>query len=86
MIAIWPFYALSVAAIYRLRRRRPDLSRPYRVIGYPIVPALFILSVIAFVVNALVNDTLNSVVTFALILSGVPIYYGFFSRDRRQER
>jgi hypothetical protein len=50
------------------------------------VPALFIISVVAFVANALVNDTLNTVITFALILSGVPIYYGFFLRDRRQIR
>ncbi len=86
VIAIWPFYALSVAAIYRLRRRRPDLPRPYRVIGYPIVPAFFVVAVAAFVVNAIVNDTANSLVTFALILAGVPIYYIFFSRDRRQRR
>src|SRR5581483_2550291 len=86
VIAIWPFYALSVAAIYRLRSKRPDLARPYRVIGYPVVPALFIAAVAPLVVNAIVNDTTNSLVTFALILAGVPIYYGFFSRDRRQMR
>jgi basic amino acid/polyamine antiporter, APA family len=86
VLAIWPFYALSVAAVYRLRRLRPDMPRPYRVVGYPIVPALFILSVVAFVANALVHDTISSLVTFALILVGLPIYYGFFSRDRRQMR
>ena len=53
VLAIWPFYALGVAAIYRLRRERPDLPRPYRALGYPVVPAVFIASVIAFVVNAL---------------------------------
>ena len=58
VLAIWPFYALSVAAVYRLRRLRPDMPRPYRVVGYPIVPALFILSVVAFVANALVHDTI----------------------------
>src|ERR1051325_4056920 len=63
VLAIWPFYALSVAAVYRLRRRRPELPRPYRVAGYPVVPALFVVSVIAFVVNSLVNDTMNSLVT-----------------------
>ena len=42
VLAIWPFYALSVAALYRLRRLRPDLPRPYRVVGYPVVPAVFI--------------------------------------------
>jgi basic amino acid/polyamine antiporter, APA family len=86
VLAIWPFYALSVAGVYRLRRLRPDMTRPYRVVGYPIVPALFILAVVAFVMNSIVHDTMNSLITFALILSGVPIYYGIFSRDRRQMR
>jgi len=80
VLAIWPFYALGVAAIYPLRRRLPDLPRPYRAVGYPVVPALFIAAVAAFVINSLVNDTLNSVVTFAIIFAGVPIY--FFTVDR----
>ena len=81
VLAIWPFYALGVAAIYQLRRRRPDLPRPYRAIGYPVVPAIFIASVAAFVVNSLVNDTLNSTLTFLVILTGLPVYY--FVVDRR---
>ena len=81
VLAIWPFYALGVAAIYRLRRR-PDLVRPYRVIGYPIVPALFIVAVAAFVVNSLVNDTMNSVITFIVILAGIPVYGVAFARNR----
>ena len=80
VLAIWPFYALGVAAIYRLRRSRPDLARPYRAIGYPVVPALFIGAVAAFVVNSLVNDTTNSVITFALIFAGLPVYFFFFAR------
>ena len=79
VLAIWPFYALGVAAIYRLRRSRPEMARPYRAIGYPVVPALFVLAVAAFVVNSLVNDTTNSVITFALIFAGVPVFYAFFS-------
>ncbi len=86
VLAIWPFYALSVAGVYRLRRLRPQMPRPYRVIGYPIVPALFVAAVVLFVANSLVHDTMNSIVTFALILSGIPIYYAFFSRDRGQTR
>ena len=84
VLAIWPFYALGVAAIYRLRRDRPDLPRPYRAIGYPAVPAIFILSVAAFVINALINDTTNSVITFALILAGLPVYEIVFARRSRR--
>jgi amino acid transporter len=81
VLAIWPFYALSVAAVYRLRRKRPDLLRPYRVAGYPVVPAIFIVSVVWFVINALVNDAVPTIVTFAFILMGVPIYFCFFRRS-----
>jgi basic amino acid/polyamine antiporter, APA family len=84
VLAIWPFYALGVAAIYRLRRDRPELLRPYRAIGYPVVPAVFILSVVAFVINSLLNDTLNSVITFVVILAGLPVYQlAFATRARR---
>jgi APA family basic amino acid/polyamine antiporter len=83
VLAIWPFYALGVAAIYRLRAERPDLPRPYRAIGYPVVPAIFIVSVAAFVVNSLMNDTTNSVITFAVILAGLPIYELTFARRAR---
>jgi basic amino acid/polyamine antiporter, APA family len=74
VLAIWPFYALGVAAIYRLRRVRPDLPRPYRAIGYPVVPAVFVVAVIGFVLNALVNEPVPTTITFALIFTGLPIY------------
>jgi amino acid transporter len=78
VVAVWPFYALSVAAVYRLRLRRPDLPRPYKVIGYPVVPAIFIAAVVWFVVNAFVYEPTSTAVTFALILSGVPVYFVVF--------
>jgi APA family basic amino acid/polyamine antiporter len=80
VLAIWPFYALGVAAIYRLRRLRPDLSRPYRAIGYPVVPAVFVIAVAAFVINAVVQDPLSTGITFALIATGVPVYRVAFAR------
>jgi amino acid transporter len=82
VLAIWPFYALGVAAIYRLRRSRPELARPYRAIGYPVVPAIFIVAVIAFVVNALINEPVPTSITFALIFAGAPVYWFVFSARR----
>jgi basic amino acid/polyamine antiporter, APA family len=82
VLAIWPFYALGVAAIYRLRRRRPDLPRPYRAIGYPIVPAVFVIAVAAFVINSIVHDPIPTGITFALILAGIPVFHFSFSRAR----
>jgi amino acid transporter len=79
VLAIWPFYALGIAAIYRLRRLRPSMERPYKAIGYPVVPAIFILSVAAFVVNALINEPVSTGITFALILAGIPVYHFAFA-------
>ena len=73
VLAVWPFYALSVAAIYRLRRLRPDRGAAVSVIGYPVVPAVFILAVVWFVLNALVPEPVSTLATFALILAGVPV-------------
>jgi basic amino acid/polyamine antiporter, APA family len=83
VLAIWPFYAVGIAAIYRLRRLRPEMPRPYKVIGYPVVPAIFILSVAAFCVNSLIHEPVPTGLTFALILAGVPIYYIAFNRRAR---
>jgi amino acid transporter len=84
VLAVWPFYALSVAAIYRLRRREPDRARPYKTLGYPVVPAIFIVSVVWFVVNALINEPRSTLLTFALIVAGVPVYFVAFGRRERR--
>lgn len=78
VLAMWPFYALSVGAIYRLRRAQPHLQRPYKVIGYPFVPAVFILAAVYLVVNALWSDPLWTSVVFGVVLVGLPVYYVAF--------
>jgi len=55
ILGIWPFYALAVAGVYVLRRKRPDLERPYRV-WLPSLPALFLIASLGMVVNAIVTD------------------------------
>jgi len=75
ILGIWPFYALTVAAVFVLRARRPELPRPYRVWGYPIVPAVFLLGSVYMVLNALITDPRNTGITFAIILAGVPVFW-----------
>jgi basic amino acid/polyamine antiporter, APA family len=79
VLSIWPFYAIAVAGLYRLRRRRADPSRPYSVPGYPLVPAIFIAGVVYLVGSAVVADPLWTGVTFAIVLAGIPVYLVFFS-------
>jgi amino acid transporter len=80
VLAMLPFYGLSVAAIYTLRKSQPHLHRPYKVIGYPWVPAVFILAAAYLVVNALITDPVWTSLTFGVVLAGLPVYYGWFKR------
>jgi amino acid transporter len=75
ILGIWPFYALTVAAVFVLRARRPELPRPYRVWGYPIVPAVFLLASVYMMLNALIADPRDTGVTFAIILAGIPVFW-----------
>jgi basic amino acid/polyamine antiporter, APA family len=84
VLAMWPFYALSVAAIYLLRRTQPHLSRPYKVVGYPVVPAVFIAAAVYLVGNALVTDPKWTSITFAVVLAGLPVYWLAFNREAPQ--
>jgi amino acid transporter len=90
VLGIWPFYAIGVAAVYALRRKQRDLPRPYKTLGYPVTPALFILIVMFLLGNALLDDAryylalLSGVVSppagsgalmvFGIILLGIPVY------------
>ena len=80
VLSIWPFYALAVAGLYRLRRTKPAQSRPYEVPGYPVVPAVFIAAGLFLVGNAFVADPLLTSVPFGIIVAGIPVYYFAFSR------
>jgi APA family basic amino acid/polyamine antiporter len=82
-LGIWPFYALAVAAVFVFRKRRPDLVRPYKAWGYPVVPALFLLASVAMVVNELMTDTRNTAVTLGIILAGIPVYYLWRGMNRQ---
>jgi basic amino acid/polyamine antiporter, APA family len=82
VLSTWPFYALAIAGLYRLRRTKPDLARPYKVPGYPFVPAVFVGGVLYLIGNALVTDPLGTSLTFAIILVGVPVYFVAFRSVR----
>jgi APA family basic amino acid/polyamine antiporter len=77
VIGIWPFYALCVVAVFVLRRTRPELPRPYRTVGYPWVPGLFLLASLLLLGNYVVSQPGSVAVDLALILSGIPVYLGW---------
>jgi len=80
VLGVWPFLALSVLAVLVLRRREPELVRPYRVPGYPWVPLCFVLGTVAVVVSSLVQHPLTTLAGIALTLAGLPLYLLFKHR------
>jgi len=73
----WLFYALTASTIFIFRHREPDTSRPYRVWGYPILPALFLLAAAVLLAFSFHDQPRNSIIGTAVILCGIPIHYWF---------
>lgn len=80
--AIVPFYALAVAAIFVFRRRQ-GYQPPFRVPGYPVVPAIFIVATILLLGNAIVDSSsrIPTLAVLGVILLGIPVYYATRSRS-----
>jgi len=75
MFAVILFYILTIAGVFILRRKRPDLPRPYKVLGYPVVPAIYLLLATGFCVSLLVYKSEFSKRGLLIVLLGVPLYY-----------
>jgi APA family basic amino acid/polyamine antiporter len=79
------FHAMIAAAVFILRRRRPDLPRPYRTWGYPVVPALFILACLLLIGNTLKESPVESLLGLGLVALGLPAYVVFRRRNAAPE-
>ena len=75
IFASWILYGMTAAAVLVLRKRRPDLRRPYRTLGYPAVPVLFILASLILICATAVQRPRESAIGICLIVLGVPFYY-----------
>ncbi|MBI2073070.1 MAG: amino acid permease [Gemmatimonadetes bacterium] len=75
----WIFFALMAAGLFALRRR-PDYQPRYRVFGFPIVPAAFIVSSLGIVINQIRSDPVESIGGLALVLIGWPVYHVWVRR------
>ncbi len=75
VIGIWPFYALAVAAVFVLRRKRPSSPQAYRTWGYPGVPGFFLLGSLFLLGNYLVSEPRTFALDLGVILAGVPVFW-----------
>jgi APA family basic amino acid/polyamine antiporter len=78
--AITLFTGIAVAAVFVLRSRQPDSPRPFRAIGYPVTPAIFVIASFAIVLNALLTNPVVTGLGLLVILSGIPLYLWFRRR------
>ena len=68
------FYILTIAGVFRLRQTRPDVERPYRAFGYPVVPALYILGASIILIVLFAYRTATTWPGLVIVLLGVPVY------------
>ncbi len=93
----WIFYAAGAYGLFVLRRKEPDTPRPYRVPGYPVLPCIFIIFALAYLVLTVYNDVtnyhaavaagkpaiINSAFGLLLVAAGIPFYFYYRHKNRK---
>lgn len=82
----WIFFGLTVAAVIILRKKRPDLPRPYKTFGYPVTPILFIFCALLISVNTLINEFTNAMAGLVIILLGLPAYFYWIKKIKKTQK
>jgi APA family basic amino acid/polyamine antiporter len=77
IFAVFVFYGATAFGVFILRKKMPDANRPYKVWGYPIVPAIVILFSAALFVNTIATQPREAGIGMALMLTGVPMWFWF---------
>jgi basic amino acid/polyamine antiporter, APA family len=85
IFAEWLFYVVAASTIFVFRWREPEVNRPYRTAGYPVVPALFIGTAAVLLYYTFVSNLRDSAIGVAVILLGIPVYF-WFARQRRRRK
>ncbi len=83
IFAAWLFYALGAFGVFVLRKKMPQTPRPYKVWGYPYVPAIFVIFSIIYLFNTIVSDTSEAAMGLVLILLGTPFYFYWKYKSKR---
>lgn len=78
------FYILTIAGVFILRRKRPDVERPYKTFGYPLLPLLYIVLGAAFCILLLIYKQQYTWPGFLIVLIGIPVYFAFRKNIARE--
>jgi APA family basic amino acid/polyamine antiporter len=77
VFAVLIFYAATIVGLFVLRVRRPDAARPYRALGYPVLPALYVMVALGVAGVLLAHKPEFTWPGLALVLTGVPVYFAW---------
>jgi APA family basic amino acid/polyamine antiporter len=77
VFSAWIFYAMVTGVVFRLRKTKPNLKRDYKTLGYPVLPAIFIILGILLLINTVYTSPKSTLIGLGFILSGVPVFYYF---------
>ena len=80
IFAEWLFYVVAASTIFVFRKREPQRMRPYRTAGYPVVPALFIVTAAILLCYTFLDNLRDSIAGVVVILLGIPVYLWFARR------
>jgi basic amino acid/polyamine antiporter, APA family len=75
IFAAWIFYALNTASVFIFRRRMPHAERPYKTVGYPVLPVVFLLAAGYLIVNTVIATPTQALIGLGIIALGLPIYF-----------
>jgi len=76
------FYALTILGIFVLRKKRPDIERPYKAFGYPVLPAIYIVMALTFCYFLITMKPKYAGIGLGIVLLGIPLYYLAVSRKK----
>jgi len=85
IFAVYIFYGATATGVFILRRRLPDAHRPYKVPGYPVITAVFVLFCIGLFINTIITQPREALIGLSLILAGIPVYFLFRRRYSGKE-
>ncbi|OCG72327.1 hypothetical protein A9G43_01940 [Gilliamella sp. Occ3-1] len=85
MFSIWVFYLLTFIGVIIARRKYPNVTRTYKIIGYPIIPIIAMLGAIYVIYGMLIYQTVNGIASIVVTLIGLPVYYYYHIRNKNKE-
>jgi APA family basic amino acid/polyamine antiporter len=75
IFAVLIFFTLTILAIFILRKKQPDIPRPYKAFGYPVIPAIYILTTTAIMIILLIYKPNYTFPGLIIVLLGIPVFY-----------